>query len=58
VIRTPFTELVGVEHPVVCAGMGGGHTGGGLVGHVSEAGGLHPVLAAGGFADGAGGSAR
>jgi hypothetical protein len=26
-IRTPFTELVGVEHPVVCAGMGGGHTG-------------------------------
>ena len=39
-IRTPFTELVGVEHPVVCAGMGGGHTGGELVGHVSEAGGL------------------
>jgi hypothetical protein len=23
VIRTPFSELVGVEHPVVCAGMGG-----------------------------------
>jgi NAD(P)H-dependent flavin oxidoreductase YrpB (nitropropane dioxygenase family) len=40
VIRTSFTELVGVEHPVVCAGMGGGHTGGELVGAVSEAGGL------------------
>ena len=40
VIRTPFTELIGIEHPVVCAGMGGGHTGGELVGHVSEAGGL------------------
>src|SRR5207249_5583391 len=23
VIRTPFTELIGIEHPVVCAGMGG-----------------------------------
>jgi NAD(P)H-dependent flavin oxidoreductase YrpB (nitropropane dioxygenase family) len=40
VIRTSFTELIGVEHPVVCAGMGGGHTGGELVGEVSEAGGL------------------
>jgi NAD(P)H-dependent flavin oxidoreductase YrpB (nitropropane dioxygenase family) len=40
VIRTPFTELVGVEHPVVSAGMGGGVTSGELVGHVSEAGGL------------------
>jgi NAD(P)H-dependent flavin oxidoreductase YrpB (nitropropane dioxygenase family) len=40
VIRTPFTELIGIEHPVVCAGMGGGLTGGELVGHVSEAGGL------------------
>jgi len=40
VIRTPFTELIGIEHPVVCAGMGGGHTGGELVGLVSEAGGL------------------
>jgi NAD(P)H-dependent flavin oxidoreductase YrpB (nitropropane dioxygenase family) len=40
VIRTPFTELVGIEHPVVSAGMGGGYTGGELVGHVSEAGGL------------------
>jgi NAD(P)H-dependent flavin oxidoreductase YrpB (nitropropane dioxygenase family) len=40
VISTPFTELIGIEHPVVCAGMGGGHTGGELVGRVSEAGGL------------------
>ena len=39
-ITTSFTELVGIEHPVVCAGMGGGHTGGELVGRVSEAGGL------------------
>src|SRR6266550_3164190 len=39
-IRTAFTELIGIEHPVVSAGMGGGHTGGELVGHVSEAGGL------------------
>jgi NAD(P)H-dependent flavin oxidoreductase YrpB (nitropropane dioxygenase family) len=40
VIHTPFTDLIGIEHPVVSAGMGGGHTGGELVGHVSEAGGL------------------
>ena len=39
-IRTPFTELLGIDHPVASAGMGGGHTGGDLVGHVSEAGGL------------------
>lgn len=39
-VRTRFTELVGIEHPVVCAGMGGGHTGGDLIGHVSEAGAL------------------
>ena len=39
-IRTPFTELMGIEHPVASAGMGGGTTGGELVGHVSEAGGL------------------
>jgi NAD(P)H-dependent flavin oxidoreductase YrpB (nitropropane dioxygenase family) len=31
---------MGIEHPVVSAGMGGGHTGGELVGQVSEAGGL------------------
>ena len=42
-ITTSFTELVGIEHPVVCAGMGGGHTGGELVGRVSEAGGLGVV---------------
>lgn len=40
VIRTAFTELIGIEHPVVSAGMGGGHTSGELVGRVSEAGGL------------------
>jgi NAD(P)H-dependent flavin oxidoreductase YrpB (nitropropane dioxygenase family) len=40
VIRTAFTELIGIDHPVVSAGMGGGHTSGELVGHVSEAGGL------------------
>lgn len=39
-IGTSFTERVGVEHPVVCAGMGGGHSSGELVGEVSEAGGL------------------
>ena len=39
-IRTPFTELIGIDHAVVCAGMGGGHTGGDLIGRVSEAGGL------------------
>src|SRR5712691_11147306 len=39
-IRTPFTELVSVEHPVVSAGMGGGAANGDLAGHVSEAGGL------------------
>lgn len=39
-IRTRFTELLGIEHPVVSAGMGGGGTDGGLIGAVSEAGGL------------------
>jgi NAD(P)H-dependent flavin oxidoreductase YrpB (nitropropane dioxygenase family) len=42
-IRTRFTELVGVEHPVVSAGMGGGAAGGELAGRVSEAGGLGVV---------------
>jgi NAD(P)H-dependent flavin oxidoreductase YrpB (nitropropane dioxygenase family) len=42
-IRTPFTELIGIECPVVSAGMGGGHTSGELVGRVSEAGGLGVV---------------
>jgi NAD(P)H-dependent flavin oxidoreductase YrpB (nitropropane dioxygenase family) len=40
VIRTPFTDLIGIDHPVVSAGMGGGTTGAELVGGVSEAGGL------------------
>ena len=39
-IRTPFTDLLGIDHPVASAGMGGGHTSGDLVGRVSEAGGL------------------
>lgn len=42
-LRTRFTELVGVEHPVVSAGMGGGAAGGVLAGAVSEAGGLGVV---------------
>ena len=42
-IRTPFTELLGVEHPLVSAGMGGGAAGGALAGTVSEAGGLGVV---------------
>lgn len=39
-IRTAFTELVGVEHPVISAGMGGGGADGELAGCVSAAGGL------------------
>src|SRR6058998_2885550 len=39
-ITTRFTELIGVEHPVASAGMGGGATSGELVAAVSEAGGL------------------
>ena len=39
-IRTGFTDVIGVEHPVASAGMGGGATSGELVGAVSEAGGL------------------
>lgn len=39
-IRTRFTELIGVEHPIASAGMGGGATSGDLVGQVSESGGL------------------
>jgi NAD(P)H-dependent flavin oxidoreductase YrpB (nitropropane dioxygenase family) len=42
-IRTRFTELIGVDHPVASAGMGAGSTSGGLVGAVSEAGGLGVV---------------
>ena len=39
-LRTRFTETIGVEQPVASAGMGGGATSGELVGAVSEAGGL------------------
>ena len=39
-LRTAFTDLVGIEHPVVSAGMGSGAAGGELAGAVSEAGGL------------------
>jgi NAD(P)H-dependent flavin oxidoreductase YrpB (nitropropane dioxygenase family) len=40
VLETAFTRLVGIEHPVVSAGMGSGIADGGLTGAVSEAGGL------------------
>jgi nitronate monooxygenase/enoyl-[acyl-carrier protein] reductase II len=40
VLRTNFTELVGIEHPVVLGGMGSGGTGHALVAEVSNAGGL------------------
>ncbi len=40
VVHTAFTRLIGVEHPVVCAGMGAGTADGDLAGAVSEAGGL------------------
>ena len=43
VIRTTFTELLGIDHPVVSAGMGGGMSDGELAGRVSEAGGLGVV---------------
>jgi NAD(P)H-dependent flavin oxidoreductase YrpB (nitropropane dioxygenase family) len=43
VLRTPFTELLGIDHPVVSAGMAGGHTSVELVARVSEAGGLGVV---------------
>ncbi len=39
-LQTRFTELIGVEHPIASAGMGGGGTSAELVGAVSEAGGL------------------
>jgi NAD(P)H-dependent flavin oxidoreductase YrpB (nitropropane dioxygenase family) len=40
VIQTAFTELLGIEHPVVSAGMGGGMADGELAARVSEAGAL------------------
>jgi len=42
-LRTRYTELLGIEHPVASAGMGGGATSGELVGAVSESGGLGVV---------------
>jgi NAD(P)H-dependent flavin oxidoreductase YrpB (nitropropane dioxygenase family) len=39
-IETAFTRLIGVDHPVVSAGMGAGNSDGELAGRVSEAGGL------------------
>ena len=39
-IRTAFTELVGVDHPVVCGGMAAGTSNGEMTGQVSDAGGL------------------
>ena len=39
-IQTAFTRLMGVDHPVVSAGMGAGNADGELAGRVSEAGGL------------------
>jgi len=40
VLRTKFTELMGIDHPVVLGGMGSGGTGHQLVAAVSGAGGL------------------
>jgi len=40
VLRTRFTELLGIDHPVVGAGMGGGYTNAELVAGVSAAGAL------------------
>src|ERR1700726_4182771 len=39
-IETAFTRLIGVNHPVVSAGMGAGTSDGELAGRVREAGGL------------------
>ena len=47
-IRTPFTELFGVDHPLLLAPMGG-VSGGALAAAVSEAGGLG--LVGGGYGD-------
>ena len=38
--ETDFTRLLGVQHPLVCAGMGAGTADGELAGRVSEAGAL------------------
>ena len=39
-IKTPFCDLLGIPHPIVQAGMGGGHSSPELVAAVSNAGGL------------------
>ena len=46
-LQTAFTRLVGIDHPVVCAGMGSGASDGGLAGAVSEGGGLGVIGASG-----------
>ena len=46
-LRTPLTDALGIEHPIFCAGMGGGIAGPELVAAVSEAGGCG-VLGLGG----------
>ena len=46
-IQTAFTELVGIDHPVVCGGMGAGTSNGEMTGQVSEAGGLGVIGASG-----------
>jgi NAD(P)H-dependent flavin oxidoreductase YrpB (nitropropane dioxygenase family) len=40
ILETAFTRLFGIDHPVVCAGMGSGISDGDLTGAVSDAGGL------------------
>jgi NAD(P)H-dependent flavin oxidoreductase YrpB (nitropropane dioxygenase family) len=49
-IETAFTRLIGIDHPVVSAGMGAGNSDGELAGRVSEAGGLGVIGAS--FLDG------
>jgi NAD(P)H-dependent flavin oxidoreductase YrpB (nitropropane dioxygenase family) len=49
-IETAFTRMIGIDHPVVSAGMGAGNSDGELAGRVSEAGGLGVIGAS--FLDG------
>ena len=39
-IKTAFTEIMGVEYPIALGGLGGGHTNTAMTGAVSKAGGL------------------
>ena len=39
-IKTPICNLLGIEHPIVLGGMGGGYTPSAMVAAVSTAGGL------------------